>query len=1270
MAPRQEDFVFAERVLQHGYATEEQVEECLSLLDRLRAEMRIEESLANLMVKKGYLAPAQAHVLETEIDPNRADRPRNRIEGYQLLERLGSGAMGSVYRAHHQKLDIPVALKVLRPSLASSRTQIERLKREAQLAARLNHPNVVRSLDVGESNGFHYLVMEFVEGQTARDLLSKGPLPEKDALAIARQVAAGLAHAHANGVVHRDVKPGNIMITPEGTAKLADFGLARGQQPSDLTLEHASIGTPQYVAPEQMRRGSDATARSDLFSLGSTLYHMVTGRPPFDGESLGEIVQNVLACRFLPPESVAKGLSRDAIYVIGRLMRSSPRERYASAAELVADLDRIGQGPIAPPDFEGDYQAFLRKRRGRRNAILAAGAAVLVCAAALFLFREWKERERNRRTQLCTVANGTGTGAVSLASAPALRDAIRAMETAVRDAGAAECPAEAVSDLNARLGAARVAVAALEKAEAALRRAGEPGANYVKIDGELEALPPGLPGARAEIARLREDLRELSDEAARSRYDREVNEGFRDLESAGREARAFATDLETRYLPCKEPWVGEVAQAPRLVEDLAGKWRGLDETRREFEAQLADRKYFLAARSDRDLKAYEALALDPIRGNPYLRSLARLAENDRSAKLVSAERLEWERDVLDAVANLVEAADPRPDRAEEVLRKFQDRANEMRDEAALKLEKVKAQSADLRRVQSASFTADRELWKHQVRERRYVSAYEGVAAVAQSGKWLDGIDDQYRQLRDRAQRMTEIPDRFLERVRKEKLLRLRDGTVVAFDDIERAPDEKDRFRARHAKGVREFKLADLLELEQILGFGDADRVMRGLFYAAEAYGVDASDPYKASQLRRDALKGLDAGDPWTAEVVEELKATDERIARGEERAQRADSELTAATAASDNIKAMALARELIETLGWTLYSTNKRPSYLKEFDRLSRLVGGGLLERRAGVPPTQFRYGGTAGPTTIIFTGRPWHPDEAAVAKDAPDRAAMLDRATVQFWTEDFRSQGCPEPEIPALVQRARTQMLLWNGPVETVPDGGYRPRIDACVEDFRDEWMDPREPGRRRPLEIGLDFPFRADAPWSIEFEARWPTAQPGFLVVALGQIQAVLGYYDAGTMGGMAGACLLVGADLDPNAHLKELGDLHWQMVNPPEGGKPPRRPTENAEKAYLEKGSLLEKGDFVEGVPYRMRLERTPENRIRFTMEPVSGGDGKKVVLEKRDRTPRQLERDSSLPDAPPRFRFLGVTPAKGKAYELHQVTITGMVPDRKKPEASKE
>jgi serine/threonine-protein kinase len=1260
----QEDFLFAERALQRGYATEEQVQECLSLLDRLRTEMKIEETLSNLLVKKGYLAPAQANVLEAEIGKDRSGRPKNAIEGYRLLERIGSGAMGSVYRADHLKLMIPVALKVLRPSLSSSRTQIERLKREAQLAARLSHPNVVRSLDVGESNGFHYLAMEFVEGETVRDLLDRGRVPEKEALAIVRQVASGLAHAHTHGVVHRDVKPGNIMLAKGGTAKLGDFGLARGQGPSDLTLEHASIGTPQYVAPEQMRRGSDATPRSDLFSLGATLYHMVTGRAPFDGENLGEIVQNVLSCRFAPPESLAPELSRDAVYVIDRLMRADPKERYASAHDLVLDLERIERGEgAAPPDFKGNYHVFLAKRRGRRNAVLASCAVVLAVAGGTWLYRTREEAGKRRLAETCRGIDGSRADAESLATVADLSAAIVEMEKAEADAAAAGCADDAVARLRGRLSAARKAKESLAEAERIMERAHEPDAAYRDLDRKLGELDPPWEAARARVATLRDDLRGISAAAAEGRYARCCTEGFLDLAAAAREAGAFAKDLGTRYLGIEAAWAGEVAEAPRLLEELGRRWPAVEALRKRFDEWIDARQYRFAASALSDLRREEATALDPLAGSGFLRSLcSRLADADERARaLTERETREWN-EVLDAATDRLEGIEPRPDVAEDLLRKFRDRAHVTRDEVEAKRAYASAELEALKGTQAAAFAAEKALCLDRLRQRLYVSAYEGAASSARSGRWVAGIDEQFRELRDRAQRMTELTARFLERVQGRRKLRIA-GEDFAFDRIEQPPgDDKEIFVARNAKRTVEFRLGDLDRgtLEAILAFGKEDRFRRGLFYAAEAYREDLRDPYQAKSLREEALKDLDATDLWATEVSEELAATNQRILKGEARAQQAEADLAAAREAHDDVKALALAIELTDSLWWTERCRDaKRMAFFQgQRSELERLAGRGLFLREMGVPNGQLDWGGRdapglpAKPTSITFAGRAWHPDEDKVAKEEPNRAARLEQLTREYWTEAFRAPGRTDAEISELVRRATLQLLTWGGPVEAAPEGGYRPKGAGLLADPQ-AWID----GREEPVPIHLAFPFRADRDWAIELEVEWP-GDPGIFVVAAGRIQAVVGYQRIPTRGGMAGACLLVGEDLDPNAHLKELGDLHWHMANATtKDGKPARRPIDSGEKAYLDERS------FVPGVPYRMRLERVDE-RIRFEMRPL-GRDDRKVVLERRDRR-EQLGKDVALADGRTVFRFYGV-PGPRLGYVLRDVRITGILPERASEEA---
>jgi serine/threonine-protein kinase len=1230
---KQEDFVFAERVLQHGYATEEQVQECLSLLDRLRAEMQLDESLRNLMVKKGYLAIAQASVLDIEIDPNRADRPRNAIEGYRLIERLGSGAMGSVYKALHVKLDIPVALKVLRPSLASSKTQIERLKREAQLAARLNHPNVVRCLDVGESNGFHYLTMEFVEGSTVRDLLAKGPILEKEALAIVKQVAAGLAHAHGQGVVHRDVKPGNIMLTADGTAKLGDFGLARGQAPSDLTLEHASIGTPQYVAPEQMRRGSDATARSDLFSLGATLYHMVTGRPPFDGENLGEIVQNVLACRFQPAETLVPGLSRDTVYLIDRLLRANPRERHASAAGLITDLEGIDRGErVAPPDFVGDYQAFLRKRRRRRYAILAGCAAVLVGAGVLYRGHRVAEREKSDLRKRCVAAADTGADAVSAASLGTLRDAIDAMEKAMGGAGG--CDAAVIEPLRKRIGTFKNAARDLDAAEKALA-ACRPGAEYSKLHAGLAGPPTGLAAVDGRIESIRSEVRRLSNADANERHRRLA---FRDAEEVMREARALARDLRERYLGLDEPWTDDVEQAPTFLDAFDAEWARLDKDRGLFDDALKKGDYVVAATRLKGLRADEEKARNALLRNPYLARFADsfVARDDRTRDLRDKEMEEWREKILPAAAGEMPS---RPDEAERKLTDFLRRADATRGLVVVELDRATRQREDLTREQEASYASIEALFKYLLSRRAYAKANEDVAKAESSARWLEGPDKKYSALVERAKAVAELPGRFLEGARKRKTVTIRRGVDVPGKDIEAAPGgNRDLFVARRGKERIEFTLADLGReyLEGIFAF-ESGEDLKGWFYAAEAFREE--NPYTAVELLEDAQKELPNGDPWWPAVEAALADTRTRIGEGEKRAAQAAGELKSAKDAGETMKALSLLRELVRVLGWTQFCEPKLPEYRAELETLERISKQQLLPRELGVPESQVAYDKDGNPT-IRFTGRTW------LVTTGPEAE------TRTYWEGWFRTKGKTDKEIldEDLVARAMTQRLAWRGYVEVGPEGGYRPGKSAILGDVGKEWATGIP---SRPVPLLLHFPFLPDQPWKIELEVRWPTPEPGYFALACGQIQAVVGFYEGEcTGGGMKGACLVESDAMDPAALGKQIEDLQWYLVDVlPEEVKNRRRLTKD--KAYLD--------DFAKRKPYGMRLERTRDSLI-FEMWPL-GAEKPTVHLVKRFPDARKLDKLVTLDDGRTVFRFFGAPPGEGLAYELHNVAITGSLSEKR-------
>ena len=264
---------------------------------------------------------------------------------YEIVEHLARGGMAEVYVAHDQLLDRRVALKVLFPEFASDRSFVERFRREARSAAALNHPNIVSVYDTGEENGSYYIVMEYVEGRTLRDIIrSEGPLLPQRAADIGADIAAALAFAPRHGVVHRDVKPGNVLIDRAGRVKVTDFGIARaGDMQENLTQTGAVMGTATYFSPEQAQGGA-IDPRSDVYSLGVVLYEMVTGRAPFSGDSPVAIAYQHVRETPAPPSSVNPDVPPDLEACILKCLAKNPANRYATADDLRADLIRFGQG--------------------------------------------------------------------------------------------------------------------------------------------------------------------------------------------------------------------------------------------------------------------------------------------------------------------------------------------------------------------------------------------------------------------------------------------------------------------------------------------------------------------------------------------------------------------------------------------------------------------------------------------------------------------------------------------------------------------------------------------------------------------------------------------------------------------------------------------------------------------------------------------------------------------------------------------------------------
>ena len=280
------------------------------------------------------------------------ETPRTYMGRYELTHLVARGGMAQVYRAIDLQLDRPVALKVLFPELSVDKTFVERFRREAQAAANLSHPNIVPVFDWGEDDGAYFIVMEYIDGRSLSAVLrDPQKLPPNQIAQIGAGVAAALAFAHRHGVVHRDVKPGNILITPDGEVKVTDFGIARAMNTEEsLTQTGAVMGTAAYFSPEQAE-GKTVDARSDIYSLGVVLYEMAVGRPPFTGDSPVAVASKHVRDQPALPRVANPACPAALEAVIMKAMAKDPASRYGSAEELRADLLRFADGrPVEAVD--------------------------------------------------------------------------------------------------------------------------------------------------------------------------------------------------------------------------------------------------------------------------------------------------------------------------------------------------------------------------------------------------------------------------------------------------------------------------------------------------------------------------------------------------------------------------------------------------------------------------------------------------------------------------------------------------------------------------------------------------------------------------------------------------------------------------------------------------------------------------------------------------------------------------------------------------------
>ena len=337
-------------VVDTGLATRTDVDLCRE--QQKQSSDPNQRSLGDLLVENGYITVHQAKRIRKQLE----ERKSSQIPGYTLLGKLGKGAMATVYKARQLSLDRIVAVKVLPRRMSDNAEFVDRFYKEGRAAAKLGHNNIVQAIDVGSSpDGYHYFVMEYVEGKTLYDIMQPPPVgqgrtfSEAEAIQVAIEMAEALAHAHRRGLIHRDVKPKNIILTPQNVAKLTDLGLAREVEDKQAAESEAgkAYGTPYYISPEQIRGDVDIDFRADLYSLGATLYHLVTGRPPFEGDSPSAVMHKHLKEPLIPPDHLNVAIGSGFSEIIEASMAKNRDERYAATEDMLEDcrLVRDGHAP-------------------------------------------------------------------------------------------------------------------------------------------------------------------------------------------------------------------------------------------------------------------------------------------------------------------------------------------------------------------------------------------------------------------------------------------------------------------------------------------------------------------------------------------------------------------------------------------------------------------------------------------------------------------------------------------------------------------------------------------------------------------------------------------------------------------------------------------------------------------------------------------------------------------------------------------------------------
>lgn len=360
-----DDELFIRAVKRQGWVLNEQIDEGRSLQAKMQDLGLIPKPMADVLLERGYLTKEQRDQASEMVGKI---REAFRIPGFKLLARLGRGSMGTVFKARQLNLDRIVAIKILARFLSENQNYVRRFRKEARVIGKLNHPNIVQGFDAGEINGTYYFAMEYCPGPTLLRILQRGGALDQDrAIHITTQIARALDHAHQQDLVHRDVKPDNIMMASGGIAKLCDLGLAKDvSRGSGSTEKGATMGTPNYISPEQARGDAAVDIRSDLYSLGATFYHMVTGMPPFDGQNPAVIMVKHLNEPLVPPRERSPEVDPEVQRIIMKMMAKNSLDRFQSPQELLVDLENLrARRSGAPLPFPPQSRPAIRPVRHR-----------------------------------------------------------------------------------------------------------------------------------------------------------------------------------------------------------------------------------------------------------------------------------------------------------------------------------------------------------------------------------------------------------------------------------------------------------------------------------------------------------------------------------------------------------------------------------------------------------------------------------------------------------------------------------------------------------------------------------------------------------------------------------------------------------------------------------------------------------------------------------------------------------------------------------------